>query len=89
MAQRADAVRRYVQEKGLPFHILVDRTREVTKQYGVWHRFGLTGWNIARPALFVIDGSGTIRSIYVGERQDEFPTHAEIVDALASLGDQG
>ena len=48
-------MRRYVEDTGLPFFILVDESREVTKRYGVWHRIGLDAWNIARPALFVID----------------------------------
>jgi peroxiredoxin len=85
VAQRSAVVRRYVEDKGLPFYILVDETREVTKEYGVWHRLGLDAWNIARPALFVIESSGKIRSIFVGESQEEFPTSDEIDAALASL----
>jgi peroxiredoxin len=73
VAQQSAAVRRYVEDNGLPFHILIDETREVTKQYGVWHRLGLDAWNIARPALFVLDRSGVIRAIFVGESQEEFP----------------
>jgi peroxiredoxin len=33
---------RYVEDKGLPFFVLVDETREVMKRYGVWHRSGST-----------------------------------------------
>lgn len=86
VAQRSAPVRRYVEEHGLPFHILVDESRDVTKRYGVWHRAGLTAWNIARPALFLIDGAGVIRAIFVGERQDEFPSGEEIGAALAAIG---
>lgn len=89
MGQRPEAVRRYVEETGLPFHVLVDATREVIKQYGVWHRFGLTGWNIARPALFVIDAEGIIRAIFVGERQDEFPGAREVMAAVSALEARG
>ena len=71
-------VRRYVEDAGLPFHILVDESREVTKRYGVWHRLGLDAWNISRPALFVIDKAGVIRAIFVGESQEEFPGKEEI-----------
>ena len=78
-------VRRYVEESGLPFHILVDGSREVTRQYGVWHRLGLDAWNIARPALFVIDRDGVIRSVFVGESQEEFPGREEIGRALDAL----
>lgn len=85
VAQNSDAVRRYVEESGLPFHILVDESREVTKSYGVWHRLGLDAWNISRPALFVIDREGVIRSVFVGETQEEFPSPADIERALDAL----
>ena len=72
-------MRRYIEETGLPFNILIDESREVLKAYGVWHRIGLDAWNIARPALFIVDRSGTIRYSFVGESQDEFPSHDEIL----------
>ena len=82
VAQNSSVVRRYVEDAGLPFHILVDESREVTKRYGVWHRLGLGAWNISRPALFVIDRTGVVRSVFVGESQEEFPGPQEIVTAL-------
>jgi peroxiredoxin len=85
VAQSSLVVRRYVEETGLPFNILVDDSRDVTKRYGVWHRVGLDAWNISRPALFVIDRTGVIRAIYVGERQEEFPTGVEIDSAIATI----
>ena len=83
MAQSNAAVKRYVEDAGLPFHILVDESREVTRRYGVWHKIGLDAWNISRPALFVIDASGVIRGLFVAESQEEFPGHEEIERALA------
>jgi peroxiredoxin len=85
VAQNSGVVRRYVEDAGLPFNILVDESREVTRRYGVWHRMGLDAWNIARPALFVIDRSGVIREIFVGESQEEFPGPDEIARALDLL----
>jgi peroxiredoxin len=85
VAQSSSVVRRYIEETGLPFNILVDETREVLKAYGVWHRFGLDAWNIARPALFLIDQSGTIRYSFIGESQDEFPSPEEILAEVARL----
>ncbi len=83
MAQRSEKVRRYVEDTGLPFNILIDDTRGVIKAYGVWHRIGIDAWNIARPALFVVSADGVIRAVFVGERQDEFPSHEQILDAVA------
>jgi peroxiredoxin len=85
VAQSSDVVRRYVEEQGLPFNILIDESRDVLRAYGVWHRLGLDAWNIARPALFLIDRSGAIRYSFVSNRQDEFPTHDEITDQINRL----
>ena len=85
MAQSSVVVRRYVEEAGLPFNILVDESRDVMKAYGVWHRFGLDAWNIARPALFLIDSFGKIHYSFVGDSQEEFPGPEEIDAALTRL----
>ena len=82
LPQREAAVRRYIEETGLPFDILVDDSREVSKRYRVWHRIGLDAWNIARPAVFLIAPDRSIRYSFVGQRQDEFPSHDEIMRAV-------
>ena len=48
-------MRRYIEDTGLPFNILIDESRDVSKAYGVWQRIGLDAWNIARPSLFLIE----------------------------------
>jgi peroxiredoxin len=85
VAQSPEPVRAYIEETGLPFNILIDESREVLKAYGVWHAFGLSAWNIAKPALFLIDQSGSIRYSFIANRQDEFPEHAEIMAAIDKL----
>ena len=82
VAQRSEVVRRYVEDRGLPFNILIDETRAVTKAYGVWHPIGLDAWNIARPALFLIDRSGSIRYSFIGRNQEDFPSHEQILGEL-------
>ena len=89
VAQASEPVRRYIEETGLPFNILIDESREVLKAYGVWHAVGLYAWNIARPALFLVDQSGAIRYSFIGDRQDEFPSHEEILAALQRVGTLG
>lgn len=78
-------MRAYIEETGLPFNILVDTSRDVLKAYGVWHSVGLTAWNIARPALFLVDQAGAIRYSFVAERQHEFPAHDQIMAAIDGL----
>ena len=85
LAQSPEAVRRYIEETGLPFDILVDEKRAVVKAYGVWDAIGVSAWNIAKPALFLIDRSGAIRYSFIANRQDQFPEHAEIMRAIETL----
>ena len=85
VAQSPQRVRTYIEETGLPFNILIDESRAVLKDYGVWHAVGIDAWNIARPALFLIDRSGAIRYSFVADKQHEFPDHAEILQAIERL----
>lgn len=73
-------MQRYLESTRLPFRVLVDADRDVAKAYGVWHRIGFDAWNIARPALFLIAPDGSIEKKFVARRQDEFPSHEEILD---------
>jgi peroxiredoxin len=75
-------VRRYIEETGLPFDILIDERRDMLRAYGVWHRVGLDAWNISRPAVFLVNQDGTIPYSYVGNSQREFPTQQEILQAI-------
>lgn len=85
LAQHAEPVRRYVEDTGLPFNILIDESRDVLRAYGVWHRIGIDAWNISRPALFLIDRSGAIRYRFIGRNQREFPPHETILRELDRL----
>jgi peroxiredoxin len=81
LAQSRDAVRRYVEETGLPFDILIDERRDMSRAYGVWHRIGLDAWNIARPAAFLIEQDGGISYSFIGQHQREFAPLDEILAA--------
>ena len=89
VAQRSEKVRRYVEGEGLPFDILVDDSRETMKAYGVWQRIGIDAWNIARPALFLIDRGGIVRYSFVASSQFEFPTQRDILDEIVRLAASG
>ena len=85
VAQKGEAVRRYIEDVGLPFDILIDETRTVAKSYGVWHAWGLDAYNIARPAVFLIDRSGTIHYSFIAKRQDQYPSPQEIMTAMDTM----
>ena len=82
LSQNARAVRTYIEETGLPFDVLIDERRDVLRAYGVWHRVGLDAWNIARPAVFLIDTDHRIRYSFIANQQREFPTQEEILGAV-------
>jgi peroxiredoxin len=82
LAQDREAVRRYIEETGLPFDILIDERRDMLRAYGVWHRIGLDAWNIARPAVFLIEQDGRISYSFIGDSQGEYPSQADILAAL-------
>jgi peroxiredoxin len=83
LAQRADAVRHYVEETGLPFDILLDERRDTVRAYGVWHRIGLDAWNIARPGWFLIERDGSISWSFIGDTQHEAPALEDLLSAVA------
>lgn len=74
-------MRRYIEETGLPFDVLIDERRDMARAYGVWHRVGLDAWNIARPAVFLIDQDGSIRYSFISEHQRQYPSQADILAA--------
>ena len=81
LAQDREAVRRYIEETGLPFDILIDERRDMMRAYGVWHRIGIDAWNIGRPAVFLVNQDASIAYSYIGDNQREFPTQEEILAA--------
>jgi peroxiredoxin len=85
LAQDRHSVRRYIEETGLPFDILIDERRDMLRAYGVWHRMGLDAWNIARPAVFLIEQDGTISYSFVGDKQREYPSQQEILAAAEKM----
>ena len=78
-------MRRYIEEVGLPFEILIDETREVAKQYGVWHAWGLDAYNIARPAVFLMDREGRIHYSFIASRQNQYPSAQEVTKAIEEM----
>ena len=74
-------MRRYVEETGLPFDILIDERRDMVKAYGVWHRIGLDALNISRPAVFLVNQDGSIPYSFIGDSQREYPSQDDILRA--------
>jgi peroxiredoxin len=65
---------------------MLDEDRMVTKAYGLHHALGTDAINIAHPATFVIDRSGTVRYLYRGDNQLDRAPLAEVIGALQEVG---
>lgn len=62
---------RYLLRNPVSFPFLLDEDRKVTKAYGLYHRLGTDAFNIAHPATLVVDRSGKVQFIYLGENQTD------------------
>lgn len=80
-------LRGFVEKNGITFPLLVDKTREVIKQYGVYHWLSLEAYNIARPATFIVDKTGIIRYMYIGIHQFDLVEQSEILESLKAVAE--
>ncbi len=78
-------LRGYADKNGIAFPLLVDKTRKVIKNYGVYHWLSLEAYNIARPATFVIDKVGIIQYMYIGSHQFDLVPQEEILQCLKEI----
>jgi peroxiredoxin len=85
VGQRAEKVADYSRVHSLTLSILVDPDRSVIRRYGVYHRLGLTAFNIARPATFIIDRAQRVRFMYISRGQSDRPDHETLVAELQKL----
>jgi len=87
--QKIDGVlsaKKFVEKHNYRFPILFDESREITKDYGVYHQFGLDAYRIARPAAFLLDESRKIQWIAVSPNQRELPTNVQILRVIEAAG---
>ena len=85
MAESLPRIQEFLKTHQYPFPILSDVRRTATKEFGVYVRVNFESVNISRPAEFVLDKDGTVRYIFVGRIQTEFPPDDEIFAVLDSL----
>lgn len=72
----------FLEKQPVPYPLLLDEDRSVTKAYGVYHRIGKDAFNIARPATFVVGRDGSIRFSYVGTTQHDRAPLEEVLEAV-------
>jgi peroxiredoxin len=78
----AEGVARFVRDNDYPFPLLADAEHVVFDAYDVVSTMMSLG---QRPALFVIDGSGTVRFDSIGTQQWQIPSNDNVLKVVASL----
>jgi peroxiredoxin len=75
-----------VQQAGYTFPFLSDPNAEVIRRYDLVHAAGgITGQDIARPAEFLIDSSGTVRWLNLTENYWVRARPEEVLEVAQSL----
>lgn len=78
--------RKLSQEQGYTFTILSDPNAEVIRRYDLVHAgAGENGKDIARPAEFLIDQSGTVRWVHLTENYMVRARPEQVLEAAKSL----
>jgi peroxiredoxin len=77
----------FAEANGLRFPILSDYTRETIRSYGVFHEdfAGLKGYTAAKRSVFILDGAGTVRYMWVSEDPGKEPDYEEVIRQLSQL----
>ena len=75
----------FVEKNSLSFPILSDYTRDVVRQYNVFHEnFGnLKGYTVAKRAIFILDQNGVVAYKWVTEDPSKEPNYEELKKAVA------
>ncbi len=78
-------VLRHLSAHPSPLTILIDEHRRAARAYGVHRRFSLGARDVARPASFLIDRAGFIRTVFVGRLPTEAVPVEEVLAAIDGL----
>jgi peroxiredoxin len=72
------------EQHGLTFGLISDERRELIDAYGVASSFSPLDMQVARRAVFVVDGDGTVTYRWLGDTPKQEPDYQEVREAAAS-----
>ncbi len=77
----------FSEKNRLPFPILSDYKREVTRNYELElpNFAGLDGYTVAKRSIFVIDSKGIVRYVWVSDNPAVEPNYQEIQKVLEQI----
>ena len=79
--------REHAQKQGYTFTFLSDRNADVIRRYDLAHKgAGINGEDIARPAEFLIDSTGTVRWINLTENYWIRARPEQVLEVANQLG---
>jgi len=84
--QKRSRLSAYLDRNPMPFPILADEDRGVSRAYGVYVPVNLESFRIARPSSFLLDGTGTVRWLHVGSNQFDRPRPGDVLAQIEALG---
>ena len=87
LAERRERIREFLLSHTYPFPLLSDAGRQVVKEYGVYVRINFESVHISRPAVFILDGKGIIRYIFIASIQFEYARDDDIFSTLDAMHD--
>ncbi len=87
VCQSQVTVRLFLKGFPLPFPLLCDGSRAVAKGYGTHYYLSHEGFNLSQPALFILDGAGTVTFAHVGRSMSDLPVARILEKFVALLGD--
>lgn len=77
----------FAEANRLGFPLLSDYTRDVAQKYGgVYHDFlGLSGYAVAKRAVFIVDEKGIVRYSWISEDPGQEPPYDEVQRKLEGI----
>ena len=84
--QKRSRLSAYLDRNPMPFPILADEDRAVSRAYGVYVPINLESFRIARPSSFLLDGTGAVRWLHVGSNQFDRPRPGDVLARIDALG---
>jgi peroxiredoxin len=77
----------FSEKNRLPFPVLSDHNREVTRAYGLemTDYAGLKGYSVAKRSIFIIDKEGIVRWLWVSEDPTVEPDYEQVQNAIAQI----
>jgi peroxiredoxin len=85
VGQKREAVSKWLEKNPMPFPLLIDENRSVTKSFNVYHPFGIDAFKIAHPSLFLISEEGKVVYSYVGKHQADRPSQEKTYKLVHDL----